>query len=235
MGKYIIQDAREPLSTSATVVCADLAWARPQRNGVHVTYETYAPENGLWGFVDAIYESLEDGGWAIFDADDWLLPRLVNYLRENWGDVAATYSGGGYRRVGGVHYTSGGNGAGHYLTNGGYSVVFAHKGETERETNVSARQTANRVTQTVRRKIDWGTLKPIAPYREWIGGLTTADNLIYIPCAGTAPAALAAEQLYGVDANWIAVDSEPDAKDAYLKRRELQLTPQQSTLVDNSF
>lgn len=232
MKDYLIQDAREPIQEDAAVACVDLAWARPQRNGVHVTYDTYSPDNGLWDFVDAIYASLEDGGWAIFDADDWLLPRLLDHLRENWGDVAATYSGGGYRRVGSVHYTSGGNGAGHYFTNGGYSVVFAHKGPTEKETNVSARQETERVPYQVRQEIDWGTLKPIEPYKAWLDGITEPDDLLYVPCAGTAPAALAFEELHGKAANWIAVDSEPQAKEAYLKRRQLQLQPKQETLLN---
>jgi hypothetical protein len=232
-GSYRIGDAREPLDQSVSVAFADLAWARPHRNGVHVTYETYSPENGLWDFVDAIYESLEQGGWAIFDADDWLLPRLIDYIREHWGDVAATYSGGGFRRIGGVHYESGGNGAGHYFTNGGYSVVFAHKGETDRETNVSARQSCPRVPSDVRQKVEWGTIKPIQPYRLWLDALTTSDNLVYIPCAGTAPAALACEQLYGESANFIAVDSEPQAKEAYLKRRSMQIESQQTTLTQS--
>lgn len=230
MQEYRIADAREPLSESAAVVCADLAWARPHRNGVHVTYETYSPENGLWDFVDAIYESLEAGGWALFDCDDWLLPRLTNYIRENWGDVAATYSDGGYRRTGGVTYTSGGNGAGHYFTNGGYSVVFAQKGETDRETNTAARQTCERVPYDVRDAINWGTLKPIKPYRNWLEGITTQDDLVYIPCAGTAPAAIGLEQLYGESANFIAVDSNLEAKEAYQNRREMQLGSTQTTL-----
>lgn len=229
-GEYRVSDSREPLNQKVSVACADLAWARPNRNGVHVTYETYSPENGLWDFVDAIYDSLEFGGWAIFDADDWLLPRLIQYLQESWGDVAATYSGGGYRRVGSVQYTSGGSGAGHYLTNGGYSVIFAHKNETDRESSVSARQSCERVPYNVRESVDWGTLKPISPYENWLDGLTEPTDYVYIPCAGTAPAALALERLYGEQARFIAVDKEREAREAYLDRRELQLQPQQVTL-----
>jgi len=228
--EYRIADAREPLSGSVDVACADLAWARPHRNGVHVTYETYRPETCLWDFVDAIYESLRVGGWAIFDADDWLLPRLIQYLQREWGDVAATYSGGGYRRVGSVHYTSGGNGAGHYFTNGGYSVVFAHKGETQRETSTSVRQECGRVPHDVRETIEWGTLKPIKPYRKWLEGITGRGDTLYIPCAGTAPAAIAFEELYGENAQYIAVDSHEEAKQAFLKRREMQLEPTQAKL-----
>lgn len=225
--EYRIGSAREPIKDNAAIACVDLAWARPHRNGVHVTYPTHSPPE-LWEFVDATMNSLENGGWAIFDADDWLLPRLINHLRNTWGDVAKHYSGGGYRRTGSIHYTSGGNGAGHYFTNGGYSVVFAHKGETGRETNVSARQECERVPRNIRREVDWGTLKPIKPYKKWIEAVTEPGELVYIPCAGSAPAALAAEQL---NRDWIAVDSERGAKEAYETRREIQLDPNQDTLV----
>jgi hypothetical protein len=228
-GEYRIADCRNSITESAAVACVDLAWARPQRNGVHVTYETHSPPE-LWQFVDAVYESLAEGGWALFDADDWLLPRLIQYLQEEWGDVAATYKGGGYRRVGGVQYESGGNGAGHYFTNGGYPVVFAHKGETDRETNTSARQACDRVAYTVRQEVDWGTLKPIKPYQEWLDAITEAGELVYIPCAGSAPAALALERLYGTQANFIAVDSNDGAREAYRKRREIQVEHKQTTL-----
>jgi len=63
-----------------------------------------------------------------------------------------------------------------------------------------------------------------------LDAITTPEDLVYIPCAGTSPAALALEQLYGEDAQFVALDSEQDARDAYVKRRELQLEPQQATL-----
>jgi hypothetical protein len=226
MSDYILGDARKTHVTDAAVACVDLAWARPQRNGVHVTYPTYKPENGLWEFVDAVHESLQDGGWAFFDADDWLLPRLIQYLQDSWGDVAATYRGGGYRRTGTVVY-EGHPGGGHYFTNGGYHVVMAHKGETERESSTSAKQVTERVPREVRREVDWGTLKPISPYTEWIESVTDPGELVYVPCAGTAPAAIAAESL---GREWVAVDSEPEARDAFSRRRDLQVNPQQATL-----
>lgn len=216
--EYRIGDAREPIDEQAAIACVDLAWARPHRNGVYVTYPTYGPDGGLWDFVDAVHESLSDGGWALFDADDWLLPRLINYLREMWGDVAATYKGGGYRRTGAVVY-DGNPGGGHYFTNGGYHVVFAHKGETDRTASTPCKVVASRPPRDVRQAVEWGTLKPIEPYRRWIDAVTDPGELVYVPCAGTAPAAIAAEQL-GRD--WIAVDSEADAKEAYETRRELQ-------------
>lgn len=225
--KYKIKDARKPITQKAAVAAVDLAWARPNRNGVYVTYPTYSPENGLWDFVDAVYQSLEPGGWAFFDADDWLLPRLIQYLQETWGDVASTSRGGGYRRTGTVVY-QGNPGGGHYFTNGGYHVVFAHKGETDRESSTPAKQVTQRPSRDIRDKVDWGTLKPINPYRDWVTSVMNKDELLYVPCAGTAPAALGILQAWGDDANYICVDSESKAKEAFETRKRLQVTKQQT-------
>lgn len=225
MSEYRIADAEAELEESAAVACVDLAWARPQRNGVHVTYPTHSPPE-LWNFVDAAMKSLKEGGWAFFDADDWLLPRLIDHLRHTWGDVAKHYAGGGYRRTGTVVY-DGQPGGGHYFTNAGYHVVMAHKGETDRSTSCPSKIVAERVPRDVRQAVDWGTLKPIAPYQRWIEAVTDPGELVYVPCAGTAPAAIAAERL---GREWIAVDSQPEARDAYRTRRELQEQPQQETL-----
>jgi len=225
MSEYRINDARNELDESPAIALADLAWARPHRNGVHVTYPTHKPID-LWEHVDAIMNSLVEGGWAIFDADDWLLPRLIQHLQTSWGDVAKHYAGGGYRRTGAVVY-DGHGGAGHYFTNGGYHVVFAHKGETNRTTSERSKIVTSRVPKSVRNEVDWGTLKPIEPYRRWIEAVTDPDELVYVPHAGTAPGAIAAE---GLNRDWIAVDSEPDAKTAFEKRKELQGTTTQTTL-----
>jgi len=219
--EYRIADAREPLNKEASVAAVDLAWARPNRNGVYVTYPTYAPDNGLWDFVDAVYESLQPGGWAFFDADDWLLPRLIHYLQEHWGDVASSYQGGGYRRTGTIVF-DGHPGGGHYFTNGGYHVVFAHKGETNRTSSVSSKQVATRPD-----KHGWGTPKPVDPYRKWVTEVMNPDELLYVPCAGTAPAALGILQEWGEKANYICVDSEPEAKEAFERRKQAQITTQE--------
>jgi hypothetical protein len=220
MQEYRISDSQTPITENAAVAAVDLAWARPHRNGVYVTYPTYAPNDGLWEFVDAVYQSLQPGGWAFFDADDWLLPRLIQYLQENWGDVAATYRGGGYRRTGAVVY-EGHPGGGHYFRNGGYHVVFAHKGETDRESTVSAKQVAKRPD-----KCEWGTPKPIAPYRKWITSVMELDELLYVPCAGTAPAALGLIKQWGSNANYICVDSESQAKEAFESRKDEEISTQ---------
>ena len=224
-GEYLISDGREVLKKPAAVACVDLAWARPHRNGVYVTYPTHSPPE-LWEFVDATMASLQDGGWAFFDADDWLLPRLIEHLRVTWGDVAKDYSGGGYRRTGAVVY-DGSPAAGQYFTNAGYHVVMAHKGETDRATSCPSKVVADRVPRDVRQAVEWGTLKPIAPYERWIDAVTDPGERVYVPCAGTAPGAIAAERL---GREWIAVDSEPAARDAYETRRDLQERPEQATL-----
>jgi hypothetical protein len=226
MIEYRISDARKPLEEKASVACVDLAWARPQRNGVYTTYPTYSPDNGLWEFVDAVYHSLEEGGWAFFDADDWLLPRITRYIQETWGDVASTYSGGGYRRTGTVVY-EGHSGGGHYFTNGGYHVVFAHKDSTDRKSSVSSKIVTERVPRKIRSNVDWGTLKPIKPYRCWIESVTEPRELIYVPCAGSAPAMIVSEE---IERDCIAIDSEAEAKKAYETRRSMQISRQSDNM-----
>lgn len=213
--EYRIADVRDIGGIGAAVAAVDLPWARPKRNGVHVTYPTFDPEE-LWGFVDAIYDSLQMGGWAFFDADDWLLPLLTEYIKDTWGNVAETYSGGGYRRTGGVVY-EGHPGAGHYFRNGGYHVIFAHKGETDRTSSVSAFQKHERPNP----RSDWGTPKPVPPYRKWVTSVMDAEDLLYVPCAGTAPAAIGLLRKWGSRANFLCVDSEPEAKTAFQSRRGL--------------
>ncbi|MDQ2050077.1 hypothetical protein RBH26_06225 [Natronolimnohabitans sp. A-GB9] len=44
-------------------------------------------------------------------------------------------------------------------------------------------------------------MKPLAPYLEWVRRYTEAGDRIVVPCAGTAPAAIAAEREYGDRAN----------------------------------
>jgi len=240
--RYRVGDALAELRSldeeSAAVVCLDDAWARPGRQGAFgVEYPTHSLEVS-YELVDICWDVLRPGGWLILDADDWLAPRLESYIREEYGDVTAygDYQGGGYRRRGAVTYVdvSGEpdrSTPGQYLSNAGYPVVFAHKGETNRRTIAGARQ----VARHPRRVEDgypygWGSAKPVGPYCEWIEGLTEPGETVVVPCAGTAPAAIAAEQL---GREWIAVDSEPDARDAYLQRRTalLQVSSEQTTLL----
>jgi len=171
--------------------------------------------------IDESFRVLEDGGWLLVTCDDWLLPKVIEYIQSEYGNVAASYTGGGYRRVGGVTYVTKSDGspdrstAGSYLTNGGYPVVFAHKGETDRRTSTSARQLAYQS----RSKYGWDTEKPIGPYEAWIDGLTDSMCTVVEPCAGTAPACLAAERIYGPDVSYFAIDIAESARQAFEKRR----------------
>ena len=242
--QYLIGDAVEKLrelENRASVIHLDDAWARPHRaEQFGVTYPTHEFEQTT-EILDACKEALRPGGWLIADGDDWVLPQLIEYLQETWGNVAETYRGGGYRRVGGVTYVTKDNEPdcstnGAYLTNGGYPVVFAHKGETERITDVSSRQLAQRQ----REKFGWGSVKPVGPYYEWLRGLydpADDEGALVVPCAGTAPAAIAAEQLYldGVyerQPRYVCIDSEKEAREAFNRRREAELKQPQSPTSD---
>lgn len=241
--QYLIGDAIEKLRNlegTASVIHLDDAWARPHRaKQFGVTYPTHEFEQTA-EILDACKDALRPGGWLIADADDWVLPKLIEYLQETWGNVAETYRGGGYRRVGGVTYVTKDNEPdcstnGAYLTNGGYPVVFAHKGEAERVTDVSARQ----LTQRQREKFGWGSVKPIEPYYEWLRGLYEPANegQLLVPCAGTAPAAIAAEKLYldGVydtEPQYVCIDSEEEARDAFDERRASELKQPQPHVSD---
>jgi len=245
-GQYIVGDALQVLQTgsdnSVDVVHLDDAWARPRRcdyghddaegtQSAGTMYDTHPFDTDeadeiapitTSEIIDECKRVLKDGGWLLVTADDWLLSKVVPYLREHWGDVAATYRGGGYRRIGGVTYVTKSDGspdrstAGSYLTNGGYPVVFAHNGETDRRTSASARQLAHQV----RAEHDWDTEKPIRPYKIWIDGLTEKGDTVLEPCAGTGPACIAQEDLYGGDASFTAVDIDPEAYEAYQRRRD---------------
>jgi hypothetical protein len=258
--KYIIGDAVEALQRidefvedgqRPALIHLDDAWARPHRaEQFGVTYETHdfepdedEPDSGITttDIIDACKDPLVDGGWLIADADDWLLPQLITYIQEDWGNVAEDYRGGGYRRIGGVTYVdkcshekyNSGNfepnelkpdrsTAGSYLSNGGYPVVFAHKGESDRRSSIAARQiTSNHIDN-----YGWSSVKPIDPYEAWVDALIDPDELLVVPCAGTAPAALAAERVarqVGKEANYICIDIEEGAYEAFEKRRKAEV------------
>lgn len=238
-GVYRVGDAvdvlRELDADSAAVVCLDDAWARPGRQGEFgVEYPTHE-FNQTAEILEVSWRVLKPGGWLIADADDWLAPRLETFIRERFGDVTAygDYAGGGYRRRGGVTYVDAAgepdrSTAGMYLSNGGYSVVFAHKGDTDRQTKASARQLARhprRVEDGY--PYNWGSVKPVEPYQHWLDGLCSRGEQVVVPCAGTAPAAIAADRL-GLE--WTAVDLEPEAREAFRRRKSDLQDSAQSTL-----
>lgn len=235
---YIVGEAKEELEAmadeSVAVVCLDDAWARPKRGDAFgVEYPTHGFEEGTTPILDECHRVLEPGGWLIADADAWLLPKLLDHLTAEWGNAAETYRSG-YRKTGRVTLTAASGDPdrstpGQYLSTGGYPVVFAHKGPTDRRTTASASQIARRPQD----RHGWGSVKPVAPYRRWIDGLADAAEQILVPCAGTAPAAIAAEQLWGSDGRVTCVDVESDARDAYRRRREQELEgEQQPTLAE---
>jgi hypothetical protein len=63
-----------------------------------------------------------------------------------------------------------------------------------------------------------------------VEGLAEASELILVPCAGTAPGALAAESVFGDDARYVCIDNEPGAFAAFQRRREAELPTKQQTL-----
>jgi SAM-dependent methyltransferase len=232
MSEYIVGDAFAELEAmpeaSADVVCLDDAWARPRRGGgFGVEYPTHGFEDTA-ALVDECHRVLKPGGWLIADCDDWLLPKLTTYLIDEWGNAAETYREG-YRKTGRVTLLSSDGSPdrstpGQYLSTGGYPVVFAHKGETDRRCTASASQLADRPQD----RHGWGSVKPTEPYRAWLSGLCEAGQHVVIPCAGTAPAAIAADPL-GLE--WTAIDCEQEAREAFRRRRESTKEPEQQVLA----
>ena len=234
---YVVGDAINVLSEyreEAAAVFLDDAWARPgrvQQSGLAYDLHPFDAGHVADGddvddtlttveLIDACRTALVDGGWLVADADDWLAPRMVEYLRGRWGDAAATPGGGGFEKLGGVTYlTDDGRPDrgthGEHLTTGGYTVVFSHDGPTERDTDISARQVAKWPERTYGRG---GRAKPIGPYEAWIDGLVDDGELILVPCAGTAPAALAARRVFGDDARYVCIDVEEAAYEAFRER-----------------
>jgi len=231
MRQYVVGDAIDELASlesgSAKLIHLDDAWARPQRNGeMGVEYDTHALDISF-EIIDECWRVLSEDGWLICDADDWFKLKLENYLCEEYENVAETYDGGGYRRTGGVTYLkSDGSvsrgGAGMYLRNGGYHVVFAHKPKASQ-----AYESARQVTHRPNEDYGWNSVKPIEPYERWVDALTESGELVVVPCAGTAPAAIAAERL---GREWLAIDVEHGAKEAFERRKNAELGEKQATL-----
>lgn len=243
---YVVGDALDVLDRfgdEASAIFLDDGWTRPQGvDHLDMNYDAHpfegeASETDASGvtttdILDACYDALADGGWLIASAEDyrddhaedWVLPRLVEYLRREWGDVAQNYDGGGFRKVGGVTYLTPDDEpdtdtSGAHLSSGGYPVVFAHKGRSDRESSVSARQIAERP----REGYGWNSVKPVSPYQKWVEALVEPGELVLVPCAGTAPAAIATERAFGDDARYVCIDTEEGAYDAFRRRREMQV------------
>lgn len=250
--------------SEAAVVHLDANWAAPERNGAcGVDYPTHPirPEDesdfsdaelerdhidtshSISEFIDAAWTALEDGGWLILDADSYAAPRMIDYLRSEYGEVRSDdhagrpYRGGGLRKTGGVTYvkadgTPDSAGNGRYGSEGGYPVLFAHKDETDREWSASVRQIARRPRWTEPTdEYQQGTVKPVSPYRTWLSEIADAGDLVLVPCAGSAPAAIAAEQEWDADANVVCIDPSDSSHDAYQRRREALIDDKQTSLI----
>lgn len=249
--EYRVGDALEELGNepaeSAQFIHLDDAWARPKRNGAFgVTYPTHpideetadvvAGDPGVTtdltghDLLEACERVLQPGGVLAVDTDAYLLPKVLDWLREEWSSDC-------YRVAQVIALTQAGepdcSTPGMYLSSGGYSVVLAWKdaapiprdhplgGGHEPQDCACSRQ---------REDWGWGTVKPLAPYRQWISHYTAPGDRVVVPCAGTAPAAIAAEREYSEAANALCIDIEPEAKAAYERRRADELD-YQSTLV----
>jgi len=222
--------ADEP-ADSAAFVHLDDAWARPKRGDAFgVTYPTHPfdadadhvdgdPDLTVCQVLDECRRVCAPGGTLVVDADSWLLPRLLKYFADVLGpdqyaagSVTALASDG----------TPDCSTPGQYLASGGYPVVLATPGACP------ARLPAYQSAPRQRDQYGWGTVKPLAPYREWLDLCTTPGDRVLVPCAGTAPTAIAAELCHGDRADMLAIDIEPEAKAAYERRRTAELDRQET-------
>jgi len=73
------------------------------------------------------------------------------------------------------------------------------------------------------RGLGLGTGKPLAPALGWTQAYVDAGDRVIVPCAGTAPVAIAAEREYGDGVDVLAIDVESGARNAYERRRADEL------------
>ena len=234
---YRIGDALEALqelpAESVSWIHLDDAWARPMRNGAFgVEYDTHAFDETDDHFeehdtslttsalVDECHRVLEPGGLLVADTDDWLFPRLYQYVWEEWGETQAAAGNVTLLANSGQPDRST---PGMYLSTGGYSLVLAWKDASPWFPNTRRYFQADRQ----REQYGWTSAKPLAPYRSLLEVYCPSDGTVVVPCAGTAPAAVAAEDLYGDTVDVICIDTEPGAKAAYEDRRRDELFGQQ--------
>lgn len=240
---YRIGDAHATLESeparSATFIHLDDAWARPNRNGAFgVEYPTHPFDESDAQLVDGepgvetnvtvvemlevSYRVLESGGVLAVDVDDYLLPKVLTYVCDEWSPTC-------YTVVNTVALTSSGepdrSTPGMYGSTGGYATVLVWKDASPIPQGHPCRENLTLGCACPRQREDygWGTVKPLAPYLRWVDAYTERGDRIVVPCAGTAPAAVAAERLYGDDADVLCVDLEPEAKAAWGRRRADEL------------
>lgn len=246
--EYHVGDALEAVQglpdRSVQFVHLDDAWARPNRHGgFGVEYPTHpfdedeaqkveeepdvTTDQTVVELLDECYRVLKSGGVAAIDTDSYLLPNVLTYLATEWSPTcyalaqttALTRDGDPDRSTPGV-----------YFSNGGRTTVLAWKKATPIPEGHPLHQNLplHCACQRQREDYGWGTVKPLPPLLKWIRAYTESGDRILVPCAGTAPAAIAAERLYGVEADVLAIDIEPDAKEAYQQRRSADLEHQSS-------
>lgn len=242
--EYRVDDAlavlRSEPDRSAGFIHLDDAWARPSRNGAFgVEYpthpfdedavETVADDPGVvtdltvTEILDACWRALRPGGILAVDVDSYLLPNVLSYVSEEWSPTAfALAQVTALTNAGEPDQST----PGMYFSSGGYTTVFVWRGASPVPQGHPLREHHRLHCPCQRQREDygWGTVKPLAPFRQWLNAYTEADDRILIPCAGTAPAAIAAEEAYGETADVLAVDIEADAKAAYERRRQAVLS-----------
>lgn len=243
---YRVEDALEALRAeperSARFVHLDDAWARPKRGSAFgVTYPTHPFDDSdgelvedepgvetdltVVEMLDACHRVLESGGILAVDVDSYLLPKALRYLREEWWETcfsiaqitALTKQGAPDRSTPGM-----------YGSSGGYASVLAWRDASPVPEGHPLREHHQLHCPCERQREDWGwgTVKPLAPFLDWLDTYTEPGDRVLVPCAGTAPAAIAAERLHGSDADVLCVDVEPEAKAAYERRRDDELEHQ---------
>jgi hypothetical protein len=246
MVEYLVDDALEYLRSeppeTADFIHLDDAWARPKRcGGMGVQYDTHAFDESDIGlvedepgvetsltvadFIDAAHNTLKSGGVLAMDTDDYLLPKLIDYLEASWSERCyRTFTVALLSQDGTPDRST----PGMYGSTGGYEIVVAQKDATPIPEfhPVDAAHPYGCPCERERRQWGWGTVKTLAPYEELIDAYITAGSRVVVPCAGTAPALIAAERAYGSECDATAIDIESEAKEAYEERRDEQLARQ---------
>lgn len=244
--EYCVTDAIDALEAeparSAAFVHLDDAWARPKRNSAFgVEYPTHPFDADAAASVDgepgvetdltvvevleACHRVLEPGGILAVDVDSYLLPKVLAYFRDEWGQTCyATAQVTALTKKGTPDQST----PGMYFSSGGYTSVLAWRDASPvpEGHRLHEHHCLHCPCQRQREDWGWGTVKPLAPFLQWLDTYTEPGDRILVPCAGTAPAAIAAERLHGNDANVLCIDVEPEAKTAYERRRDDELAHQ---------
>ncbi|WP_123619582.1 hypothetical protein [Halorubrum sp. CSM-61] len=232
--EYRVADAYEEIRSepddSVAFIHLDDAWARPKRgNAFGVEYPThpfsreddhFEPDKHEFVVTDIVAECirvLRPDGILVADTDSWLFPQLFEWLCDRLDSGCARSGGVTLLSADGTPDCST---PGQYGSSGGYSVVMASPASCP---GLSSYSVADRQHE----QYGWGTVKPLSPYKTWVREATASDDRILVPCAGTAPTAIAAEMLYE-DPDVLAIDVESDARDAYERRRTDELNRQAS-------